>query len=226
MARACSSWKYVKEALCLQHRPHLAADGANHKADPSNDQQQPIDTPPPQCACALQTPRATRSVSYGTCQGVSLLAHTLDCNLCAAIQQRSRMCAACAPRGTMRTDSTPAFSRSARLMRSGVGPELFPCTPAGQQQRTPRCRVANNAKQIQLSTQKRNWLQLLRSHLLQCHGGAGSLAAQCQLPLSRWRRLPAGPRRGGWRGCRAGPSPPAVCFTDSEEHHTLVGLIT
>ena len=32
------------------------------------------------------------------------------------------------PRGTMRTDSMPAFSRSARLMRSGVGPVKAQCS--------------------------------------------------------------------------------------------------
>lgn len=42
--------------LSLAAKRHLAAYGTNYQADPSHDQQQPVNAPPPERACTVQCP--------------------------------------------------------------------------------------------------------------------------------------------------------------------------
>lgn len=123
------------------------------------------------------------------------------------------------PRGTMRTDSMPAFSRSARLIRSGVGP-AFNIAPTRSdwvwsgtvlQSKLKPCSIEQDVNHTcQLPLQRvapREW------HLLQYREGAARPAARCPGPQRQRRCRRADPGPSDLQDCRGWQRPPAVPMT-------------
>ena len=121
----------IMEMQHLQHRTHLAAHSTDHKAHPSNDQQQPINSPPPQRACKVRKCKITQWAASGICRGISMLMCILDNVLCAVAAQ-PHVC-------SQRTSGDYAHGLHPRLLQVCQAhaqrrrPWMVLCTPHSQQ---------------------------------------------------------------------------------------------